>query len=183
MDAGIPALKTELTKGDAFKAMCSFRQTLNGLNPAEVPNLDKAKFNVLRSVEGASARLAVEQGGRRDDRKLSTTAGEAISRVTRSGHQSSNPGRTSGRESRRSRQYSYGGNAGSKRGAISGHRKWNRRFSLNRPGRIRGRAEMSSGFPSLRGKSVQSIGSFGARVPRRKCRGDFVYLIWPLLPI
>ena len=78
IDAGIPVLETELNElneRDAFKAVCLFRQTLNGPNPAEVPNLDKAKFNVLKFVEGAFARLAAEEGGRRDDRKPSTTAG------------------------------------------------------------------------------------------------------------
>jgi chromosome partitioning protein len=44
--AGIPVLQTELNERDAFKAVFSFRQTLDGLNPAEVPNLDKAKLNV-----------------------------------------------------------------------------------------------------------------------------------------
>ena len=75
IDAGIPARKTELNKRDAFKATCSFRQTLNGLNPAEVPNMDKAKFNVIKFVEEVFARHATEEGSRRDDRKPSTTVG------------------------------------------------------------------------------------------------------------
>lgn len=77
IDAGIPVLETELNERDAFKAVFSFRQTLNGLNPAEVPNLEKAKSNVLRFVEEVFARLAAEAGGRKEDRKPSTTAGAA----------------------------------------------------------------------------------------------------------
>src|SRR6202051_842921 len=46
IDAGIPVLETELNERDAFKAMFSFQQTLDGLNAAEVPNLDKARANV-----------------------------------------------------------------------------------------------------------------------------------------
>src|SRR5580693_5824530 len=46
VDAGIPVLETELNERDAFKAIFSFQQTLDGLDPADVPNLDKAKLNV-----------------------------------------------------------------------------------------------------------------------------------------
>src|ERR1700680_4428394 len=38
IDAGIPVLETELNERDAFKAVFAFRQTLDGLNPADVPN-------------------------------------------------------------------------------------------------------------------------------------------------
>src|ERR1022692_1863769 len=44
--AGIPVLETELNERDAFKAVFPFQQTLDTLNPADVPNLDKAKANV-----------------------------------------------------------------------------------------------------------------------------------------
>lgn len=44
-DAGIPVLKTELHEREAYRAMFSFRQTLEGLNPAEVSNIDKAIAN------------------------------------------------------------------------------------------------------------------------------------------
>src|SRR5271163_3089414 len=44
--AGIPVLQTELNERDAFRAVFSFRQTLDGLSAADVPNLDKAKTNV-----------------------------------------------------------------------------------------------------------------------------------------
>jgi chromosome partitioning protein len=76
IDAGIPVLQTELNERDAFKAVFSFRQTLDGLNPAEVPNLDKAKLNVLRFVEEVIERLAAEEGGRKED-KTTNVAGAA----------------------------------------------------------------------------------------------------------
>ena len=74
--AGIPVLETELNERDAFKAVFSFRQTLDGLNPAEVPNLDKAKLNVLEFVQEVFERLTVEQGGRKEN-ETSVEAGAA----------------------------------------------------------------------------------------------------------
>lgn len=44
-DAGIPVFKTQLHERDAFRAMFSFRQTLASLDPADVPNIDKAQKN------------------------------------------------------------------------------------------------------------------------------------------
>jgi chromosome partitioning protein len=44
--AGIPVFNTELNERDAYRAVFAFQQTLDGLNPAEVPNIDKAKANV-----------------------------------------------------------------------------------------------------------------------------------------
>jgi chromosome partitioning protein len=77
IDAGIPVLETELNERDAFKAVFSFRQTLDGLNPKEVPNLDKAKMNVLNFVEEVFARLQAEEGGRKEDREKPSVAGVA----------------------------------------------------------------------------------------------------------
>jgi chromosome partitioning protein len=77
IDAGIPVFQTELNERDAFKAVFSFRQTLDGLNPAEVPNLDKAKMNVLEFAQELFERLAAEEGGRKEDQKASTVAGAA----------------------------------------------------------------------------------------------------------
>jgi chromosome partitioning protein len=66
--AGIPVLETELNERDAFRAVFSFQQTLDGLNPADVPNLDKAKLNVWGFVHEVVERLkAVEEGGRKED--------------------------------------------------------------------------------------------------------------------
>lgn len=45
ISAGIPVFQTELNEREAFRAMFSFRQPLDHLNPAEVANLDKAVSN------------------------------------------------------------------------------------------------------------------------------------------
>lgn len=45
MDAGIPVLSTELNEREAYRAMFSFRQTLENLNTSDVSNLDKAIAN------------------------------------------------------------------------------------------------------------------------------------------
>jgi len=44
--AGIPVFETELNEREAFRSVFAFRQTLNGLDPKDVPNLDKARLNV-----------------------------------------------------------------------------------------------------------------------------------------
>jgi chromosome partitioning protein len=62
IDAGIPVLETELNDRDAFKAIFSFRQTLDGLSATEVPNLDKAKLNVWQLVQEIVQRLKDEEG-------------------------------------------------------------------------------------------------------------------------
>lgn len=45
LDAGVPVLKAELHEREAFRAIFSFRQPLERLNPTEVGNLDKAIAN------------------------------------------------------------------------------------------------------------------------------------------
>jgi chromosome partitioning protein len=77
IDAGIPVLETELHERDAFKAVFSFQQTLDGLNAADVPNLDKAKRNVLEFTHEVLERLAAEEGGRKENQKTSAVAGAA----------------------------------------------------------------------------------------------------------
>jgi chromosome partitioning protein len=67
IDAGIPVLKTELNERDAYKAVFSFQQTLDGLSAADVPNLDKAKLNVWEFVHEVVERLKTEEGGGRDE--------------------------------------------------------------------------------------------------------------------
>jgi chromosome partitioning protein len=63
-EAGIPILKTELNARDAFKGIFDFQRTLDDLNPADVPNLDKAKRNVLELAEEIISRIVAEQGSR-----------------------------------------------------------------------------------------------------------------------
>jgi chromosome partitioning protein len=78
IDAGIPVLHTELNERDAFRAVFSFQQTLDGLNAAEVPNLDKAKLNVWEFVHEVVARLKAEQGGGEEESETtSNVAGAA----------------------------------------------------------------------------------------------------------
>ena len=67
---------------DAFKAVFAFRQTLDALNPADVPNLDKAKANVeslaREILTKLQEQLEAEQGGRkRDNTRTNDVAGAA----------------------------------------------------------------------------------------------------------
>jgi chromosome partitioning protein len=76
--AGIPVLETELNERDAFRAVFSFQQTLDGLSAAEVPNLEKAKLNVWEFAHEVVERLQAEEGGRKKvDEHTSTVAGAA----------------------------------------------------------------------------------------------------------
>lgn len=67
IDAGIPVFRTHLHERDAFRAVFSFQQTLDGLSPRDVANLDQAKVNVWEFVEEVVERLKGEQGGGRDE--------------------------------------------------------------------------------------------------------------------
>jgi chromosome partitioning protein len=77
ISAGIPVLQTEINEREAFKAVFAFQQTLEGLNGADVPNLEAAKLNVLEFVHEVIERLTLEQGGRKEDEKSSAVAGAA----------------------------------------------------------------------------------------------------------
>jgi chromosome partitioning protein len=77
IDAGIPVFETELNERDAFRAVFSFQQTLDGLNPADVANLDKAKLNVWEFVEEVVQRLKSGAGSRDEDDETSNIAGAA----------------------------------------------------------------------------------------------------------
>jgi chromosome partitioning protein len=77
VDAGIPVLETELNERDAFKAVFSFQQTLEGLSASDVPNLDKAKLNVLEFVAEVVEQLKEEEEGSRERENVSGVAGAA----------------------------------------------------------------------------------------------------------
>ena len=77
IEAGIPVLKTELNERDAFKAVFSFQQTLDQLNPDEVPNLDKAKLNVWELAHEILERLKSEQGRGQGEDQTTNIAGAA----------------------------------------------------------------------------------------------------------
>jgi chromosome partitioning protein len=64
--AGISVFETELNERDAYKAVFSFQQTLDGLSAAEVPSLEKAKLNVWEFVHEVIARLKTKEGGREE---------------------------------------------------------------------------------------------------------------------
>jgi chromosome partitioning protein len=77
-EADIPVLETELNERDAFKAVFAFRQTLDQLNPAEVPNLDKAKLNVWELAHEILECLKSEQGrGQKENEETGDVAGAA----------------------------------------------------------------------------------------------------------
>lgn len=75
--AGIPVFETELNERDAFRAVFSFQQTLDGLNPDEVANLDRARLNVWAFVEEVVERLKTLQGNRDEESESSSVAGAA----------------------------------------------------------------------------------------------------------
>jgi chromosome partitioning protein len=75
-DAGIPVLKTELNEREGFRALFSFRQTLDALDPAAVPNLDKARVNVAAFAHEVISRIAAEQGGLEERENPETTEAE-----------------------------------------------------------------------------------------------------------
>ena len=76
-NAGIPVMETQLNEREAFKAVFSFQQTLDGLNAAEVPNLEKAKLNVWEFVTEVIMRLKAEEDGKPEKGETSNLAGAA----------------------------------------------------------------------------------------------------------
>jgi chromosome partitioning protein len=63
INAGVSVFKTELNQRDAYQAIVSFQQTLDGLDPKKVPNLDRAKRNVAEFAEELILRILAEQSG------------------------------------------------------------------------------------------------------------------------
>ena len=71
IEAGIPVFTTELNEREAFRAVFSFRQPLEKLNPADVANLEKAIANAeafarevvetLRKGQGSAQRATIQQ--------------------------------------------------------------------------------------------------------------------------
>jgi chromosome partitioning protein len=81
LSAGIPVLETELNERDAFKAVFAFRQTLEGLNPVDVPNLDKANANIEALAREILTKLQEHlkggQGGREKEDRAHDAVGAA----------------------------------------------------------------------------------------------------------
>jgi len=67
IEAGIPVLETELNERDAFRAVFSFQQTLDGLRASEVPNLDKARLNAWEFVNEVVALVRPQATGDREE--------------------------------------------------------------------------------------------------------------------
>lgn len=63
IEAGVPVLETELNERDAFKSVFAYDLTLDELDPNQVPNLDKAKLNVMELAQEVVARLMMQSRG------------------------------------------------------------------------------------------------------------------------
>jgi chromosome partitioning protein len=70
--AGVSVLETELNERDAFKAIFSFQQTLDGLSATEVSNLDKAKANAEEFAREILTKLSAEKGRGHDEINATT---------------------------------------------------------------------------------------------------------------
>ncbi|QWT16929.1 ParA family protein [Sphingobium xenophagum] len=68
-DAGVPMFTTQLHEREAFRAIFSFRQTLEALDPREVANLDKAIANAEQFAVEVIERLrqSRSKGARQED--------------------------------------------------------------------------------------------------------------------
>lgn len=64
-DAGVTMFATQLHENEAFRAIFSFRQTIEGLDPGQVSNLDKAINNVEQFTAEVIERLREHRGGGR----------------------------------------------------------------------------------------------------------------------
>lgn len=60
--AGIPVFKTEMNEREAFRAMFSFRQTLDGLSDTDVANLGKARANAENFAREVISTLRTNAG-------------------------------------------------------------------------------------------------------------------------
>lgn len=63
LDAGVPVFETQLNEREAFRAMFSFQQTLENLDPREVSNLDKAQANAEQFAAEVIERLRAVRSG------------------------------------------------------------------------------------------------------------------------
>lgn len=57
VDAGVPVFESQLNEREAFRAVFSFQQTLDALDPGEVSNLDKAQANAEQFAAEVIERL------------------------------------------------------------------------------------------------------------------------------
>lgn len=66
IDAGVPMFTTQLHEREAFRAIFSFRQTLERLDPKEVSNLDKAIANAEQFTVEVIERLREKHSAKAD---------------------------------------------------------------------------------------------------------------------
>ena len=62
LDAGVPVFDSQLNEREAFRAIFSFQQTLENLDPREVSNLDKAQANAEQFTAEVVERLRAARG-------------------------------------------------------------------------------------------------------------------------
>jgi chromosome partitioning protein len=62
IDAGVPVFDIQLNEREAFRAVFSFQQTLENLDPREVSNLDKAQANAEQFTAEVVERLRAARG-------------------------------------------------------------------------------------------------------------------------
>lgn len=65
--AGIPVFKTELHEREAYRAMFSFKQPLDGLKPEDVANIPKAIINAEEFAQEVIAMIRAGEGGHAND--------------------------------------------------------------------------------------------------------------------
>lgn len=70
VDAGVPMFTAQLHEREAFRAIFSFRQTLENLDSKDVPNLDKALINAEQFTVEVIERLRETRGAATDKAEM-----------------------------------------------------------------------------------------------------------------
>ena len=70
VDAGVPMFTAQLHEREAFRAIFSFRQTLENLDSKDVPNLDKAILNAEQFTVEVIERLRETRGAATDKAEM-----------------------------------------------------------------------------------------------------------------
>lgn len=70
VDAGVPMFTAQLHEREAFRAIFSFRQTLENLDSKDVPNLDKAIINAEQFTVEVIERLREKRGAATDKAEI-----------------------------------------------------------------------------------------------------------------
>ena len=76
VDAGVPMFATQLHEREAFRAIFSYRQTLENLDPRDVSNLDKAITNAEQFTVEVIERLRGRPVSAPDEKAAETTIAE-----------------------------------------------------------------------------------------------------------